>query len=129
MKSLSNKLSGAVTALLVLGFSSTATTAGVSTMDSMAGMPAQVQPGGELQRAAGNAELPTSQDRSQRNQSDSIMQCWQYGRLIMDERDWDARGNEMPGPVLYSGSGQHAKLRLMQFGDTFCALKYGDRAR
>ncbi|MCB1787528.1 MAG: hypothetical protein H6953_06740 [Chromatiaceae bacterium] len=97
-------------------------------MEGAAAVTAQVEPAGdELQRASGKQELPTSVDKSQRNASDSVIRCWQNGRLIVDERDWKTRGNDLSGPELYSNSGKHGKLRLMQFGETFCALKYDIR--
>lgn len=73
-------------------------------------------------------ELPTSATRSVRNQSDSVIQCWQYGQLIIDERDWVVEGADLPGPVLRSKANAPTKLRLVQFGDTFCSMKYGASA-
>jgi hypothetical protein len=73
-------------------------------------------------------ELPTSLTRSERNQFDSSIQCWQYGQLIIDERDWVVEGADLRGPLLRSKAGSPAKLRLEQFGDTFCSMKYGTTA-
>ena len=112
---------------LIVGICSPVAGAGVSKLDNMAA--ATVVPNEERSRSGGVHELATSLEKSERNQSDSIMQCWQYGRLIMDERDWEARNLDSSGPLLYSGTGRHARMRLMQFGDTFCALRYDGRSR
>ena len=129
MKSLSIDLRGMLVPCLILGISSPVAGAGVSKLENMAAAPATVVPNEERSRSGGVHELATSLERSERNQSDSIMQCWQYGRLIMDERDWEARNLDSSGPLLYSGTGRHARMRLMQFGDTFCSLKYDGRGR
>ena len=68
--------------------------------------------------------MPTSSAKSTRNKSDSEIKCWQEGRLVLDERDWQMQGAAVSGTDLRSASGQFAKLKLMQFGDTFCMLKY-----
>lgn len=129
MKSLSNKVRTALIPLLLLGGYLAPSMAGVSKFEGSVANAAQIEPAGEPQRAGGNEELPTSVDQSQRNASDSVIRCWQYGRLIIDERDWTTRGDEFSGPVMYSKSGYHGKMRLMQFGDTFCAHKYEPRGR
>lgn len=113
--------------LCILGLVSTVALAGVSKMGGTSAGAAQTVPGGEPQRAPGDTELPTSLDKSKRNQSDSVIRCWQEGRLIFDERNWNAAEEAAAGPVLYSTGGSHSNLRLMQFGDTFCTLKYGPR--
>jgi len=87
----------------------------------------QVEAIGERKRLPSNEELPTSMRRSQRNQSQSILRCWQNGQLIFDERNWRTRGGGAPGLDLYSNDGRFRGLRLMQFGETFCALQHGGR--
>lgn len=79
------------------------------------------------QRPANDRELTTSREASGRNRSGSLMQCWQKGRLIMDERNWRSAGMGLPGPVLYSNSGPYARMKLMRFGEAFCTLRYGAR--
>jgi hypothetical protein len=86
-----------------------------------------VEPEVDPERAARDYELPTSVAESQRNKSDSIIQCWQEGRLVLDERGWSMQGAGIAGSELRSDSGRFARLKLMQFGETFCALKYDVR--
>jgi hypothetical protein len=126
---MSINLRGMLTPFLIIGICSPVAGAGVSKLDNMAAATATVVPNEERSRSGGVHELATSLGESERNQSDSIMQCWQYGRLIMDERDWEARNLDSSGPLLYSGTGRHARMRLMHFGDTFCALRYDGRSR
>jgi hypothetical protein len=126
LKSLSTNLRGMLLPSLILAICSPVTHAGVSKLNMLAAAPAAVVANEERAQSGSPHELATSLERSQ---SDSIMQCWQYGRLIMDERNWEARNLDSSGPQLYSSAGRHAKMRLMQFGDTFCALKYDARGR
>jgi len=86
-----------------------------------------VQPADERQRPAGDRELPTSREASQRNQTDAVLKCWQYGRLIVDEPDWQAPDAGLPGPLLRADNGPYARMKLMPFGDTFCTLKHDAR--
>jgi hypothetical protein len=129
LKSRSIEIGGMLKACLLLGLCSSVAGAGVSKIADMAAAPVPVVPNEERARSGGVHELPTSLERSERNRSESIMQCWQYGRLIIDERDWEARNLDSSGPLLYSSDGRHARMRLMQFGDTFCALRYGAQER
>jgi len=86
-----------------------------------------VAPAEERQRPAGDRELPTSREASQRNRSDATLKCWQYGRLIVDEPDWKAADAGLPGPLLQADNGPYARMKLMPFGDTFCTLKHDPR--
>lgn len=79
------------------------------------------------QRPPNDRELTTSREASGRNRSGSVMQCWQKGRLIVDERNWRSSAMGIPGPVLYSNSGPYARMKLMRFGEAFCTLRYGVR--
>ena len=70
-------------------------------------------------------ELPTQLNRSQRNDSQSIMQCWQRGQLIVDERDWEVASRPSgDGQQFKSTAGTFGKLQLMPFGETFCTYRY-----
>jgi hypothetical protein len=114
--------------LLALGGWSGAAPGGVSSVTADAGPAYEpVQPAEERQRPAGDRELPTSREASQRNQTDAVLKCWQYGRLILDEPDWKAADPGLPGPVLQADNGPYARMKLMPFGDTFCTLKHDAR--
>jgi len=73
--------------------------------------------------------LPAPTNQSERNASNSIIQCWQDGRLIVVERDWEAGGLDLAGPLFQSKANRYGRLRLMQFGDTFCTVKYRNQKR
>lgn len=78
----------------------------------------------ERQRPATDREMPTSQNNSTRNQARSVLKCWQYGKLIVEERDWmPGKRSNLPGPVLHARGGRFDSLQLGDFGETFCFLK------
>lgn len=122
-----NTAIGALALLLALsGWSATAP-GGVSTTSHADSTLEKVEPAEELQRPPGNDELPTSQNKSMRNKANSVIKCWQYGRLILNENDWKLAGPVAHGGQLYSSSGRYSRLQLMPFGETFCTLKQGVR--
>jgi len=83
--------------------------------------------GEERQRPPGDREFPTSREASQRNRAESVLKCWQYGRLILDEPDWRAADSASAGAVLHAAEGPYGRMKLMQFGHTFCTLKQDAR--
>ncbi len=129
LKSRSIEIGCMLRACLLLGLCSSVAGAGASRIAERAAAPTTVAPNEDRVRSDGVHELPTSLERSERNRPESILQCWQYGRLIIDERNWEARNLDSSGPLLYSSGGRHDRMRLMQFGDTFCALRYGAQER
>jgi len=123
-----DKSSAGLTLLLVLGCWSSATPGGVSAQAAADAVYESVAPAHERRRPAGDRELPTSREASQRNKADSVIKCWQYGRLILDEDNWKISDPGVPGTVLYADSDRFGRLQLMQFGDnTFCTFKHGPR--
>ncbi len=125
MKSLCNKRELVLVPVLALALWGPAAQAGVSKAPVAA--TEMVEPEVDPERAAKDYELPTSVAASQRNKSESIIKCWQEGRLVLDERGWRMQGAGISGSELRSDSGRFAKLKLMQFGETFCTLKYDIR--
>jgi len=127
LKSSSNRSAPALALLMVLGLWGSAAPGGVSARGATGVGYDPVEPAGERQRPSGDREFPTSRETSQRNRSDSVIKCWQYGRLILDEPDWKAADPGTAGPVLHAEQGPYARMKLMQFGHTFCTLKQGAR--
>jgi hypothetical protein len=127
LKSLFDKPAGALALLLATGCWATTAPAGVSALAAASADHEAIKPAGERQRPSGDRELPTTREASQRNQADSVIKCWQYGRLILDEPDWKGHASSLPGPVLESDNGRYARMKLMPFGNTFCTLKQGGR--
>lgn len=123
MKSWRSKTTRVLLPALALGLICASAQAGVA----KSAQSEQVEAIAERKRMPSNKELPTSSDRSDRNQSISVLRCWQNGQLIFDERDWKTKGGGTAGLDLYKSKGRHRSLRLMQFGETFCALKHGAR--
>jgi hypothetical protein len=80
----------------------------------------------EKQRPPGDQKLPAASGSSGAERATSELRCWQYGRLIFEEKNWrpSRNGPGMPGPVLRSSDPQFDTLRLSSFGnDTFCYMK------
>jgi len=128
LKSLSDRSATARALVLALGCWSAAAPGGVSAPAGSGADYDTVEPATNRQRPHGDREFPTSREASERNQADSVIKCWQYGRLILDEDNWKTADPGVPGPVLRADSGRFSRLKLMQFGDnTFCTLKHGAR--
>jgi len=127
LKSRSNRSAGALALLLGLGCWGSVAPGGVAAPAAAGSAYETVQPAEERQRPAGDRELPTSREASQRNQTDAVLKCWQYGRLILDEPDWQGADPGLPGPLLQADNGPYARTKLMPFGDTFCTLKHDAR--
>ena len=123
MKSQLDRTTALLALLLAIGAWSPWTTAGVSAP----AVEGEHRSADEAHRPPSDRELTTSREDSGRNRSDSVIQCWQKGRLILDERNWRSAGTGVPGPVLHSSDGRFARLKLMQFGETFCTLRHGAR--
>jgi len=88
----------------------------------------KVEPTDERQRPPGDSELPMTQNNSKSPTASSVIKCWQYGRLIVDERNWQAARVETPESAAFrSESGSYNKLKLLHFGDTFCLMKQAAR--
>lgn len=126
MKSLSDRSAAAFALFLVWVSWSSFASAGVSPL-ATEGRNDTAVPSNERHRPSGDRELTSSREASERNRSESIIQCWQKGRLILDERDWKAGSRGIPGPELHSDSGRFARLKMMQFGETFCILRHDVR--
>ena len=122
MTSQSNKTAAALALLLALGHWPLCAPAGVYAPAADPRNSAH-RLANERQRPPGDRELTTSRANSVRNRSASVLQCWQKGRLIFEDRNWRSAGMGMPGPVLYSSSGPFARMKLMRFGEAFCTLK------
>ncbi len=129
MKSMSDNSLRCLASVLILGMCITVANAGVSSSNEAGAQLFEAAPNDERQRTGAQRELPVPTNKSQRNASRSIIQCWQEGRLIVDERDWEARGQELAGPLFHSQENRYGRLQLMQFGDTFCAVKYRNKNR
>ena len=128
MKSLSDRPASALALLLALGCTSATAPGGVSAPAASGAVSDTTEPSSQRQRPPGDREFPTSRESSERNRSDSVIKCWQFGRLILDEDNWKTTDPGIAGPVLHADSGRFSKLKLMQFGDhTFCTLKHGAR--
>ena len=124
MKSQFDRTTAVLALLLVLGASSPVITAGVSVPAGESRNGIGHQGAREAQRPPNDRELTTSREASDRNRSDSVLQCWQKGRLILDERDWRMGP---PGEQLRSSGGRFGQMNLMRFGETFCTLRHGAR--
>ena len=84
----------------------------------------KVEPAEERQRPPGDRELPATQNGAKHYEASSVIKCWQYGRLIVDERDWKPSRENIPGSTIFhSQNGRYSKLRLLHFGDAFCLMK------
>ena len=128
MKSRSDRSASALALALALGCASTAASAGVSSLAAARTDYDPPQATGDRQRPPNDRELTTSRKASERNRSESVIKCWQFGRLILDEDNWKLPDPGIAGPVLHADTGRFSRLKLMQFGDhTFCTLKHGPR--
>ncbi|GEM_PF-3765101 len=55
-----------------------------------------------------------------------VIKCWQWGRLIFEERNWQPGAQafaSLRGWVFKGGSGGYDHLYLASFGETFCFIK------
>ncbi len=125
MKSMSSKALSAFVLVMSFGTWTAVTPGGVSApASSSTGTAKVVVPTDENQRPPGEDELPTAKNSSQRVRASSVIKCWQDGRLIFNEHNWKPAGQSGISDTLFnSNSDPHARLQLMQFGDTFCMLK------
>ncbi len=119
MKSKLNDFAGGVLLLSALTLPAAAV-AGFALASAKADPP----PSDERQRPGNNEKLPQMAKHPE-NQDRSVVKCWQYGRLILDERNW-APGYSNQTGVTFRAEGHFRDMRMMQFGDTFCVFKQSD---
>jgi len=119
LKSRFNDLAGGVLLLSALTLPAAAV-AGFALASAKADPP----PSDERQRPGNQEKLPQMATKPE-NRDRSVVKCWQYGRLIVDERNWSPGYSNQTG-VTFRSDGHFRDLRLMQFGDTFCIFKQAD---
>ena len=114
---------------LLLGAWTAVALGGVSSTDLPESEEVKVVPSGDRQRPAGDRELAAVEVRGRDGRARAVMKCWQEGRLIFEELDWESAGAKDlgAGPVLRSHAGDYGRMQLMAFGETFCYLKHQPR--